>query len=266
MAFITAGGLAVHYDLSGPAGAPVVMFANSLGTNFHVWDPQAAALATRFRVLRYDKRGHGLTELPAATDAQPAIDRYADDAIALIDALGIAQVNFCGLSIGGMIGQRLAAKAPSRVASLALCDTANRIGPPTLWDDRVAAVRRGGMAAIVDGVLARWFTEPFRERAPATARGFAAMLARTPVEGYAAACLAIRDADLAADGPRIGCPTLVVGGDQDRTTPPEAAAALRDSIAGARLVVIEQAAHIPTVERPEELNRALLSFLGSVAR
>lgn len=266
MPFIAAGGLAVHYDLSGPAGAPVVMLANSLGTNFHVWDPQAPALATRFRVLRYDKRGHGLTELPAPTDAPPDIDRYADDAIALMDALGIAQVNFCGLSIGGMIGQRLAAKAPSRVSSLVLCDTANRIGPPTLWDDRVAAVRRGGMAVIVEGVLARWFTDAFRERAQATARGFAVMLARTPVEAYAAACLAIRDADLAADGPRIACPTLVVVGDQDRATPPEAAAALRDSIAGARLVVIEQAAHIPTIERPEELNRTLLSFLGSVAR
>ncbi len=261
MPFIEADRLVVHYEIAGPVGAPVIMFANSLGTNFHVWDPQVAVLSRRYRVLRYDKRGHGLTELPIAADPVADIDRYVDDAIALIDMLGIEAVNFCGLSIGGMIGQRLAARSRRRVKSLLLCDTASRIGPPSIWDDRVAAIRKGGMAAIVDGVMARWFTDDFRAREAATVRGFATMLARTPVEGYAAACLAIRDADLSADGAKITCPALVLVGDQDRATPVASAKALCDGIAGAQLVVVPRAAHIPTIERPDAVVDALSAFL-----
>jgi 3-oxoadipate enol-lactonase / 4-carboxymuconolactone decarboxylase len=262
MPFVRANDLTVHYDLSGPVGAPVVMFANSLGTSFHVWDPQEAALAGNYRVLRYDKRGHGLTDCPPARDGGYSIDLLAEDARALLDALGIARVHFCGLSIGGMIGQKLAAVAPERVASLVLCDTANRIGPPSLWDQRIAAVRGSGLAAIADAILERWFTPGFlHERAEA--RGAANMLTRTPADGYVGCCLAIRDADLRADDRRITSPTLVIVGDQDASTPPAAARELVETIAGARLEVIENAAHIPTLEQPERLTALLVDFLAA---
>lgn len=262
MSFIKAGEISVHYDLTGPAGAPVVMLANSLGTNFHIWDPQARSLAERFRVLRYDMRGHGLTDCP---EAGYGIDRLADDALALLDALGIDRVHFCGLSIGGMVGQRLAAKAGKRLRSLVLCDTASRIGPPSLWDDRIANIRANGLAAAAPGVLQRWFTQRFLAERPDEARGYGNMLARTPLAGYLGCCAAIRDADLRADDAAIRCPTLVIVGKEDLATPPAAAAELRDAIAGARLVEIDAAAHIPTIERPDAVIAALTEFLAGAA-
>ena len=262
MPFLKANDLTVHYDLAGPAGAPVVMFANSLGTSLQVWDPQAAALAGSYGVLRYDKRGHGLTECPHGACT---VELLADDARALLDALGIERVHFCGLSIGGMIGQALAARSPERVASLVLCDTANRIGPADLWDERIAAIQAFGLPSIADAVLARWFTPGFLAQHRAETRGAANMLTRTPVEGYVGCCLAIRDADLRADDARIRCPTLVVVGDEDAATPPAAARELVDAIAGARLAVIAGAAHIPTLERPERLTELVSGFLAEQA-
>ncbi|HWK47057.1 MAG TPA: 3-oxoadipate enol-lactonase [Stellaceae bacterium] len=266
MSFIKAADLAVHYDLSGPADAPVVMFANSLGTNFHVWDAQRDALAGQFRVLRYDMRGHGLTDCPTPTDAAAGytIDQLAGDAVALLDALDLERVHFCGLSIGGMVAQRLGAMVPARLYSLVLCDTASRIGTAATWQDRVAAIRAGGMASIADAVMTRWFTPAFFEREPAALSGFRNMLARTPVDGYAGCCLAIRDADLRADCARITCPTQVVVGDQDASTPPALVRETAASIAGADLSIIEGAGHIPTAEQPEALNRILLRFLSAL--
>ncbi len=263
MAFIRAGELTVHYDLAGPTEGPVLAFANSLGTSFHVWDAQAAALAGRFRIVRYDMRGHGLTECPpaAADGAGYTIDGLADDALALFDALAIDRFHFCGLSIGGMVGQRLAAKAPRRVNSLILCDTANRIGPPEMWDQRVAMVREGGLEGIADGVLERWFTADFLSRRADEARGYANMLTRTPADGYIGCCLAIRDADLRPDDERIGCATLVVCGAEDQATPPEAARELTLTIDGARLEIIEGAGHISCVERPREVTDLISEFV-----
>lgn len=265
MAFVRAGGLVVHYDLTGPEGAPVIMFSNSLGTNFHVWDPQAAALAGRFRVLRYDMRGHGLTDCPPAGDGGYTIDGLAQDAIALLDALSVDRVHFCGLSIGGMVGQRFAAAAPERVISLALCDTASRIGPASRWDDRIVAVSKGGIEAVAEAVLKVWFTQDFLSNQPEAARGYANMLIRTPVPGYIGCCIAVRDADLHADDVSIKCPTLVVVGDQDQSTPPAAARELVQAIHGARLEIIAGAAHIPTAEQPAALNRLLSEFFSAHA-
>jgi 3-oxoadipate enol-lactonase len=264
MPFIKAGGLSVHYDLRGPDGAEVVMFSNSLGTNFHVWDPQAAALSHRYRVLRYDKRGHGLTETP--TEEAYTIAQLAQDAAALLDALAIERIHFCGLSIGGMIGQKLAATAPGRVVSLTLCDTANRIGPPQLWNDRIAAIRAGGgVAAIAAGTLARWFTPGFLATHEEIGIGFAAMLARTPAAGYIGCSLAIRDEDLAAADALIRCPTLVVVGDQDFATPVASAQALAAAIRGARLEIVADAAHISPIEQPGRLTALLSDFLSESA-
>lgn len=267
MAFVRAADLTVHYDLVGPSDRPTIMFANSLGTNFHVWDPQARSLGDRFRILRYDMRGHGLTDCPPVPEGSSGytIDQLADDALALLDVLGIRQVHFCGLSIGGMVGQRLAAKAPDRVISLVLCDTASRIGPPSLWDERISGIRKSGLGGIAQGVLARWFTPRFLADHADAARGFANMLTRTPADGYIGCCLAIRDADLRPDDANIKCPTLVVVGDQDAATPPEAARELCAAIAGARLEIVPGAAHIPTAEQPERLNEILNAFFATAA-
>jgi 3-oxoadipate enol-lactonase len=265
MPFIRAGDLTVHYDLAGPAEAPVVMLANSLGTNFHMWDAQVPALAQHFRVLRYDMRGHGMSDGPAAGTTGYSIDALAQDALDLLDALGIGGFHFCGLSIGGMVGQRLGAKAKGRIASLVLCDTGSRIGPPKLWDDRIAAIRSKGLEGVADAVISRWFTPRFFSERADEARGYRNMLVRTSVEGYVGCGIAVRDADLRADDAQIACPTLVVVGADDAATPPSSAREISEAVKGAQLVVLDNAAHIPAVEQPEALNRVLLDFLGQHA-
>ncbi len=260
MPFVALDDINVYYEISGPPDAPVVMLANSLGTNVHVWDAQLAALSVTHRVLRFDMRGHGLTA--AGSRGAPAIADYADDAARLLDALGLEVVTFVGLSIGGMIGQRFAAAYPERVAALALCATASRIGTAEVWETRISAVERGGMPAIIPGVLARWFTPRTHAEAPALVSGFGTMLERTPSASYVAACRAIRDADLRAEDAKVRCPTLVIVGGDDAVTTPSMATELSAAIAGARLVVLEGCAHILCAEMPEAFNAALLPFVA----
>ncbi|WP_207479121.1 3-oxoadipate enol-lactonase [Arenibaculum pallidiluteum] len=264
MPFVRAGGLTVHYDLTAPEGAPTVLFSNSLGTNLHVWDPVMPALAGRYRILRYDMRGHGMTDAPPA-GAGYSIDVLAGDALALLDALGIGRVHVCGLSIGGMVAQKLGVTAPDRVASLILCDTANRIGPPSNWDARVAAIRANGIESIADAVMERWFTPRFRADRPEIVQGAVNMMTRTPVEGYIGCALAVRDADLAADDARIACPTLVLAGDQDLATPPDLVEATARAIPGASFALIPSASHIPCMEQPDALARQIRGFLDGIA-
>lgn len=264
MPFIEAGGFTVHYDLSGPGDAPVLLLANSIGSNFHIWDGVVPALARHRRVLRYDMRGHGLTETPPLADGGGyTMQALAQDALSLIDRLGIDRVEVCGLSIGGMMAQALATLAPDRVAALALCDTASRIGPPAMWDDRIAAIRRVGLAGIADSVMARWFTRRFRLEQPALVRGYVTMLSRTDVDGYVGCATAIRDADLTEADRRIACPTLVLVGTEDLSTPPETARALADLIPGAGFALIEGAAHLPCIEQPQALADRLIAFFSA---
>jgi 3-oxoadipate enol-lactonase len=262
VAFVEAGGITVHYDVSGPADAPVVVLANSLGTSVHMWDDQVGPLAASYRVLRYDMRGHGLTECsPPGDDATGRVEVLADDVAALLDALGIERVRFVGLSIGGMVGQRFAAAYPQRIEALALCATATRVGTAETWDARIAAVEQDGLAAIADSVMIRWFTETTRARRHDVIAGFTTMLTRTPVPGYVAGCRAVRDADLRADDARIRCRTLVVAGALDPGTTPAMRAEVRDAIGGAEFLVLDDASHMLCVEQPTALNRALLRFL-----
>ena len=249
MSFVRAGFGNVYYDLAGPTGAPVVAFGNSLGTNVHVWDAVYAPFVERFRVLRFDMRGHGLTEIGTATD----MSALASDVVALLDALEIPRVRYVGLSIGGMIGQRLAAAYPTRVEALVLAATANRIGTPAVWNDRIAAARDGGMSALVDGVLARWFTPETHRDRPELIRGYATMLSRTPVEGYVAACEAIRDADLAADDARIACPTLVLRGGVSDILSRETAEQMTQRGPKARLVEFEGIGHAPWLATQDQI-------------
>ena len=262
MPFARAADLVVHYAVDGLPDAPVVMLANSLGTSFHMWDAQVLELARSHRVLRYDMRGHGLTDTTPSDDAGAVtIARLADDAVALLDTLAIGRVHFVGLSIGGMVGQRLAAAYPERVESLVLCATGSRIGTAAGWNERIATVESEGLAAIADAAMLRWFTDRGRAERPELVRGFANMLTRTPVSGYVGGCAAVRDADLRADDARIRSRTLIVAGTEDPTTTPAMGAEIRDAIPGAELLVLDAASHMLCAERPEATNAALLRFL-----
>ena len=264
MPFIAVDGRTTHYALEGAEGAPVLLLANSLGTNFLVWDAVMPALTARFRVLRYDMRGHGLSDAAPLPDENTgySIAALARDALGLLDALSIEKAHVCGLSIGGMVAQHLAAHAPGRVDRLVLCDTAMQIGPASVWNDRLAGIRRDGLAAIAPGVMVRWFTDGFRERVPHIVRGYVNMVARTTLEGYVGCAMAVRDADLTSSAGTISAPTLVVVGDKDPATSPASAEAMRAAIPGARLEVIADASHIPCVEQPEALSRLLIAHLA----
>jgi 3-oxoadipate enol-lactonase len=261
MPFIRAGDITVHYLIEGPESAPVVMLSNSLGTSLAIWDAQATHLRSKYRVLRYDTRGHGLTDAPPAGNTGYTMAQLADDAIALVKALGLKRVHFGGLSIGGMLGQNFAAKAPQLVASLMLVDTASTM-PGAVWDERIAAIRKDGIEALADATMQRWFTRRFHEHNPDALKGIRNMLVRTPAEGYIGCSYAIRDMDLRGDDANILCPTLILVGEEDPATPVASARALNAAIQGSRLVIIPQAAHIVTVEQPAAVSRALGEFLG----
>jgi 3-oxoadipate enol-lactonase/4-carboxymuconolactone decarboxylase len=255
--FIDIKGLTVHVQLAGPPGAPALLLLHSLGTNLHVWDAQAETFASGFRVVRMDLRGHGLTSV---APGPYTIGGMAEDAVAVMDALGIERFHLAGLSIGGLIAQAVALQNPSRVASLILCDTARAIPPPEPWHARAAEVRAHGMASVVDAVLARWVTPPNADTP--RARGLHAMLLATNPEGYAGAAEAIAALPLGEGALKITAPTLVLVGDQDIPTPPEAAEALAAAIPGAKLVKIPDAAHMAPVERPEAVTQAIAAFFA----
>lgn len=253
--FIRAGDLDVHVQIDGPDGAPPLVMLHSLGTSLHVWDAQARALAGPFRVIRPDLRGHGLTTV---TQGPGTIEQMAADMLAVMDVLGVGQTHVAGLSIGGMIAQSLAHQAPGRVASLILCDTAMSIPPPQNWHDRAALVQVQGMGAVADAVMARWVTAGFMGT-PA-ANGLRMMLLRTAPEGYAAAAEAIAGANLIAQTAALSVPALVLVGSADEATPVASAEALRDAL-GATLEVLPNAAHIPTIETPDQVTDAIRRFL-----
>jgi 3-oxoadipate enol-lactonase len=256
--FAQAGGLRMHYALSGPERAPVVVLSHSLGTNLSLWDAQAGALEARFRVLRYDLRGHGATEV---TPAPYSIEQLGRDVLALLDALSLRRVHFCGLSIGGLIGIWLGAHAGPRIDRLLLCNTAARIGTPERWSARIASVRAGGVSGIAGEVLERWFTPGFRAAAPERVAATRRMLEATAAEGYVACSEAIRDSDLRGALGEIRAPTLVISGRHDASTPPSEGRLLAEAIAGARHLELE-ASHISNVEAADRFNAALLGFLG----
>lgn len=258
MRFVTINGRAVHCDLDGPEDAPVLVFSNSLGTDLRVWDGLAGALGARFRLLRYDLRGHGLSDGSAGPYAMADL---VEDLSALLDRLGIAEAIVCGLSVGGMIAQGLSAARPELVKGLVLCDTAHRIGPPEMWETRMAAIREGGIAAVADAILERWFSPAFRAGRPEELAGWRNMLLRIPVEGYLGTCAAIRDADQSAAARAISVPTLCLGGSEDGATPPDLVRSLADLVPGARFELIEGAGHLPCVERPDILAALITGFL-----
>ncbi len=245
----------LNYELSGPAGAPPLLLAGSLGTTMAMWEPQLPELTARFRVLRADTRGHGGSEVPAGPYT---IADIGHDLLALLDTLQIEATAFCGLSLGGMAGMWLAAHAPHRIGRLALCCTSAWLPPADGWIARAAQVREHGTASIRDQVVARWFTPQFRERDPATAGWAAGMLAATPAEGYAGCCEAIAAMDLRPDLAAISAPTLVIAALGDPATPPEHGEAIAAAIEGARLELVP-GAHLANVEARAEVTGLLIT-------
>ena len=262
MPFIQVNKVVHYYTIEGAEDAPALVFANSLGSDHRIWDPLLPHLKDRYRIIRYDQRGHGLSDV---TPSPYSIDDLVNDFAGLLEGLKIAHAVVCGLSVGGMIAQGLATSHPDRVRALILCDTAMQIGPPSMWDERIAVIRKGGIGVLTEPIMERWFTLAFRESRATESNGYVNMLERTPVEGYIGTCCAIRDADLREAAASIDRPTLVLCGDQDMATPPELAEKLADAIPGAKLSLIDDAAHISCVEQPEIFSRLLLNFVEGIS-
>lgn len=257
--FVTTGdGCRIAYRFDGPVDAPVLMLSNSLGTDMGMWAPQMEAWVKTFRVLRYDQRGHGASDAPAGGYS---IDRLGRDVIELIDALGLETVDFCGLSLGGMVGQWLGIREPHRLRRLVLANTSSFMGPPSAWDARIALVRTEGMAPLAQASVERWFTAAFAAQSQEAITPIIAMLNATDPQGYAGCCAAIRDMDMRRTAPLINVPTLIIGGTQDPATPPSHAQALAYAIPGAKLAMLE-AAHLANVECPDAFQDIILSYLA----
>jgi 3-oxoadipate enol-lactonase len=260
---VTANGISVNYAVEGPANAPVVTMSHSLATDLSMWDPTVPALKDRFRVLRYETRGHGQTEAPKGSYS---LEQLADDALALLKALGIARTHWVGLSMGGMIGQTLALKAPEVFLSLSLCDTSSRIPPEAKpqWQDRIKTAETQGMEPLVEPTLARWFTEPFRKSRKDVVDRVARMIRTTPAAGYVGCCHAISALDITDRIGAIKIPTIAIVGEDDPGTPVAAHRVIREKIAGAKLEILKSAAHLSNMEQPDAFNAALTRFLASV--
>ncbi|CCH33371.1 3-oxoadipate enol-lactonase [Actinosynnema sp. NPDC047251] len=249
--------MTLHHELSGPADAPVLVLGNSLGTTTALWEPQLPELAERFRVLRYDHRGHGGS--PASRGPR-RIDDLAEDVLELLDALGVRRVSYCGVSMGAMVGMWLAGHAPERIDRLVLCCTTATYDTARPWEERAAAVRANGTGSIAPAVVSRWFTPALRERSPQTVARFEHMLSTVDDESYAGCCEALGELDLRAVLSKIVAPTAVIAGARDEATPPESLRAIADAIPGASLSVVD-AAHLANVEAPDAVAEILREHL-----
>ena len=250
--------VAVHALVEGPDDAPVVVLAGSLGSSLEMWDPQVPVLAEHFRVVRYDARGHGRSPAPPGPYS---FDDLADDALALLDRLGVARASFVGLSLGGMTGMRLAAREPHRVDRLALLCTSAHLDATAGWAERAATVRAEGTAAVAQAVVSRWLSDRAREADPALVQRLEAMVTGTSDEAYAACCDLLLALDLRADLPAISAPVLALAGADDPATPPEHLRAIAEAVPGARLHVVPDAKHLANLDRPDEVNAVLLEHL-----
>ncbi len=257
---MTVNGINIHYTLDGPVTGPVVMLSNSLASNLTMWNPQMPVLTARYRVLRYDTRGHGGTKAPVGPYT---LETLAEDARGLLHALGIPRVHFVGLSMGGMIGQFLGLESPELLQSLVLCDTMSRVPPEAkpLWEERIHTAHTQGMAPLVEPTVARWFTAPFRAQHPEVVDQVRSMIRSTPPEGYAGCCHAIARLDLTERLQAIMLPTLIIVGEDDPGTPVAAPRTIQEQIPGSALVILPSTAHLSNLEQPETFNQALIQFL-----
>ncbi|APC15573.1 3-oxoadipate enol-lactonase [Pseudomonas frederiksbergensis] len=260
MGFVQLADGELNYQLDGPEHAPVLVLSNSLGTNLHMWDVQIPAFTEHFRVLRFDTRGHGRS---LVTPGPYSIEQLGRDVLALLDALRIERAHFCGLSMGGLIGQWLGINAAERLRTLVVCNTAAKIGDPSGWNPRIETVLRDGPAAMValrDASIARWFTPDFADANPAVAKQITDMLAATSPQGYAANCAAVRDADFREQLASITVPTLVIAGTEDAVTPPSGGHFIQEQVRGAEYAEFV-AAHLSNVQAGSAFSERVLDFL-----
>jgi 3-oxoadipate enol-lactonase len=258
---IRVNGVEIAYRFDGPEGGRVVMMSNSLMSDYTMWDVTVPALTDRYRVLRYDTRGHGRS---GTTPGPYSIAMLADDAVGLMDALGIRQVHFVGLSMGGMIAQQIGARYPERVCSLALCDTASEMPPRSLWAERFEIVHSQGVTGLVDSTIQRWFNAPFIARDPQSIEKVRRMISGTGTEGYIACGSAVRDMAQTTMLLQVKAPTLVLVGRQDQACNIEKATVIHRMIDGSQMVVLEDAAHLSNIEQPQAFNSALRAFIDRV--
>jgi 3-oxoadipate enol-lactonase len=256
--FVQANGIKVAYRMDGPPNGPVVVLSNSLMSSHAMWDANMSALTDKYRVLRYDTRGHGQSEV---TPGPYSIAMLGDDLVALLDALKIPKAHLVGLSMGGMICQYVAANHSSRVISLGLCDTASEMPPRSLWEDRFATARAQGIEGLVEGTIKRWFVAGFVERTPLAIAEVKKMILATPLEGYIGCASAVRDMAQTTMLLKIKAPTLVLLGREDPACTLAQATVLHRVIDGSELAIIDDAAHLSNIEKPEEFNFLLRKFL-----
>ena len=261
MQFATVNNITLHYADEGlPDGQPLV-FLNSLGTDLRIWDGLLSHFTDEYRLIRYDKRGHGLSDAPSGPYQ---LADHTADLISLLDHLNIHQAILIGDSVGGMITLDCAIRHPQRVTAVIPCDTAAKIGTAIYWHERITAVRTQGIAPLAEAILSRWFSPNFISQQPAAYRGYYHMLTRTPQEGYAATCEAIRDADLREQIGQIQCPALVLCGAEDRATPPELVQELVAGLVNGRFTLIPHAGHIPSIEQPTPMAKIITEFLKEI--
>ena len=256
--FVTTPAGSLRYRVDGAAHAPALLLSNSLGTTLELWDAQVEDWSRDYRVIRYDTRGHGRSSVPKG---DYTIDDLGRDALAVLDAAGAQTAHVCGISLGGLTAMWLGVNAPDRVNALIIANTAAKVGTAERWTERVAKLRNEGMTAIADLNMANWFTEGFRREHPEVVRRFHAMVSACPPDGYAGCCAALRDADLREAIKGIRARALVVGGEQDPSTPLAGSEEIQRSIAGARLITFP-CAHLSNVERAEEFTARGGEFLG----
>lgn len=254
-------GIEINYEIAGEG--PWVTLSHSLACNLHMWDEQMAGLTKKYKVLRFDTRGHGLSGAPPGPYS---LEQMADDVKGMLDALGIRQTHWVGLSMGGMIGETFALKYPGVFRSMVLADTTSRRPPNAdqMWGDRITVAQTQGMEALVESTLARWFTEPYRNAHKDVMARIASDIRNTPVAGFVGCCQAIAKVDLLDRLKEIKCPALVMVGDQDHGTPPEMARQIHENLSGSELLIIPSAAHISNIEQTAVFNQAMFSFLDKV--
>jgi 3-oxoadipate enol-lactonase len=252
-------GARIEYSIAGAASAPPLLFINSIATTRELWARQVPRLAKSFRVITYDARGHGFSQVTAG---DYTIEQLGRDALAVLDAAGAETAHVCGISLGGITAMWMGVHAPRRVRSLVLANTAARIGSVEMWSERIAFVKQQGMATLADLTMPRWFTEGFRAREPHTIEQFRSMIAACSEDGYLRCCAALRDEDLREAIGGIACPVLCIAGNSDPATPPEALQFIHERIAGSRLVRLD-AAHLTNVEQHEAFTRAVTEFIPS---
>lgn len=251
------GNVTLSYEIEGPPDGPAILLINSIAATRELWARQLPAFTARYRVLRYDARGHGRSSVPPG---DYTLEQLGRDALAVMDAAGIATAHVCGISLGGLTAQWLGVNEPGRVNSLVLANTAARVGTSAGWAERIAMVREKGMSVLAEMTIPRWFSAEFQERDPDTVRGFRTMIQACSQEGYLGCCAALRDADLRNELSAIGCPTLVIASTDDAATPTDGLAFIRDSVPGARMVTVNSR-HLSNIECAEAFSSAVLDFL-----